>query len=192
MKAKQFFIFLIAFVLIACNPVKQITQSHEVIKKTTDSTVIAKTETKTDIASKNDNTKVVEKTMEQFEKETTTFEAVLVTYDTTKPIEAKTGKPPVLSELTVKKAGTVDRRHASKENQTDSDKSDFKSEIKQTTDNMTSVHIKSADEKTEKQTLQITSTFNTPIIIGVIFLIIIAGTYFKKSWIIKIITQIFK
>ena len=152
MKAKHIFIFLIAIVLIACNPVKQITHSHEVSKKTIDSTEIAKTETKAEISAKTDNTKVVEKTMEQIEKETATFEAVLVTYDTTKPIEAKTGKPPVLSELTVKKAGTVDRRHSSQENQTDSDKSDFKSKTKQSSDNKTSVHIKSADEKTEKQT----------------------------------------
>ena len=105
MKAKNIFIVLIALVLIACNPTRQVTQTKDVIKKTINSTSHIKAETKTEVLTNTEKAVVEQKALEQIWKESTNTEAILVTYDTNKPIDTTTGRPPIKSELKIKKNG---------------------------------------------------------------------------------------
>jgi hypothetical protein len=150
---------LVLFIFVACAGTKKVTTdkvSTEVKKETQ---LEKKTETKESgsvsdkSTSKIDSTAI--KSLEQIEKLTSLFESRLKTYDTSKPVDPKTGTPPLVSELIISNNTTKDIKQTdnSKYNTSKTDKKDVQIDYNKL--------IKSAIDSTVAEAMKQKSTSET-------------------------------
>lgn len=98
---KKLICFLILLLVVGCKTTvksvkdKAVTQAETNVEKSSVQSAEAKVIDKSAFAEQAS----AEKTIEEIEKSTEEFEARLVVYDTDKPVDEKTGKPPTKSEL---------------------------------------------------------------------------------------------
>ena len=113
MVMKKQILFLAFALLMSCAGTKKVTKNDVTQKQQTQTEVSKNTEvtekgTAVDKSTlKTDSSGV--KALALIEKMTEDFEARLKQYDTTKPIDPQTGKPPLVSELEINKRTTTDK-----------------------------------------------------------------------------------
>ena len=102
---KKIILFLALIILAGCSGTKKITTSDLKSNIDTKTEVSKNTEVKESGKTVDKSTAVVDssaqKYLAQIEKLTAQYEARLRTYDTSKPINPKTGTPPIASDLTI-------------------------------------------------------------------------------------------
>ena len=102
---KKVILFLALIILAGCSGTKKITTSDLKSNIDTKTEVSKNTEVKESGKTVDKSTAVVDssaqKYLAQIEKLTAQYEARLRTYDTSKPINPKTGTPPIASDLTI-------------------------------------------------------------------------------------------
>lgn len=174
----------LAFFMVSCGTTTKVTktkaetaissetQVKKNIEQTNTSTVVDKSIT----VGKN----IEEKSLIQFEKDTEEFEARLITYDTSLPVDEKTGKPPAKSELTwtnkknnEKKSNQVSTVSESTKTNTDLNV-DLKNSTKQKSDSSATVKVKSKSETSITEKIFSNKLWIMLIILGVgiVFLIL--------------------
>jgi len=110
---KKLILFLALALLISCAGTKKVTKNNVAQKQQTQTEVSKNTEV-TEKATAVDKTTLKTdssgvKALALIEKMTEDFEARLKQYDTTKPIDPQTGKPPLVSELEINTRTTTDK-----------------------------------------------------------------------------------
>lgn len=146
----------LAFFMVSCGTTTKVTKTKAETAISSDIQVkknLEQTNTSTTVdKSVTANTNVEEKSLIQIEKETEEFEARLITYDTSLPVDEKTGKPPAKSELiwtnkknNEKKSNQISTVSESTKTSTDLNV-DLKNFIKQKSDSFARVKAKSKSE----------------------------------------------
>jgi hypothetical protein len=127
MDMKKLIVFLSLLLLVSCNTQKRVTE-NVTQKQQTEAEVKKALAVKESLTTANTaETKVDSsgmKALELIEKLTQDYESRLKTYDTTKPIDPQTGRPPLASELEIKNKTIADKK------QTGSEQSDLKKTAK--------------------------------------------------------------
>lgn len=158
---KKIIFLLLVLTMTSCGFVKWVTNEYKQEK------VKAKTEVKTSLHEK-DDVKITDKSttktdsslikiVEEIERKTEEFEARLLTYDTEKPADPGTGRPPVASELIYTNKTSADKKlteNVKKENsevQKNDIQIDYKHEIRRVIDSVMAENRKTIT-KTESKT----------------------------------------
>lgn len=104
------FVCFITCFIISCAPVKKLVKTDIKQLVETVTNVQKNTEAVTDTKVTDKTEKVTDKTIEQIEKEWNDLEIRITAYDTNKPIDSVTHKPPVISETVItNKRGTINK-----------------------------------------------------------------------------------
>lgn len=176
---KKVIFFLILLFLVGCKTtVKSVKDKAVILTETkVEKSTVQATEAKVTDKSIVAEEAKVKKTIEEIEKATEEFEARLVVYDTDKPVDEKTGKPPTKSELfiTNKKASGSTAKKSEIGSNTIVSNSDIKmsqeATIKINSDSLTNINEKKKSLTTDKTVSN--KSWILFVVIGVVLLYLI-------------------
>ena len=103
------FVCFFTYFVLSCAPVKKLEKTENKLSVETATEVQKKTEVVTDTKVTDKTEKVTDKTIELIEKEWNDLEIRITAYDTNKPIDSITRKPPVMRETVITKANKKDK-----------------------------------------------------------------------------------
>lgn len=184
--------FLILLLVFGCKTTeksvkdKAVTQTETKVDKSSVQSTEAKATDKSIVAEE----AKVKKTIEEIEKSTEEYEARLVVYDTDKPVDEKTGKPPTKSELfiTNKKASGSTAKKSEVGTNTIVSNSDIKmsqeATIKINSDSLTNINEKKQSLTTDKTVSN--KSWILFVVIGVVLFYLIITKFSFVKLVVKI------
>lgn len=190
---KKLILFLVVLLFVGCKTtVKSVKQKEQLLTETrVDKSEVAKE--KSSIA---DNSTLltennIKKTIDEIERAIEDLEARLVLYDTDKPIDEKTGKPPAKSELIITKKKLTE--YIGNRKETNSNIAESKSDIKITqaiNKTITSDSLTNIQEKTKSLTTDKTISNKSWILFSVIGVSLALLLFLSKTSIFKVLKNI--
>lgn len=177
MKSKIIIIILMAAIFTACSGTKrvstkgtntstEISEQKEQVAQTIESKVEEKKESSTDTRSQSQSD----------EKQQQDIEIITVKYDTEKPINPETGKPPVASETIVRKVSSKSKQEKNLTTTTGRESTDYKSDQAEIL--MTNEQSKTNKTSSESSTITTKTKANKNWVIPIILIVAAAiGVY---------------
>lgn len=155
MKKRIILIILIAGILSACSGSRKVTSNSstkETEKTEQNQQSIHKSESKVDV--KEEGTTDTKSQSQSDEKQQEDIEIITVTYDTEKPVNPDTGKPPVASETIVRKVSSKSKQEKNLTTTIGRESTDYKSEQAE----ILKTNEQSKTNKTSSESSTITTT----------------------------------